>query len=366
MVATAARYARTHPGVEIVWEKRPLQAFFDEPLEELAARYDLIVIDHPHVGHAANTGCLVPINAAAPQRRRDLDVLAQQTIGQTHASFEYLGQQWALAIDAAAQVAVHRPDLLGEPPHHWRDVMILAQQTRVLWPLKPIDALLSFMSLCANMGAPCRTDGKAGAPLVSRADAVTVLKMMQALANLVPPECFDMGPSDIYDWLAMAENTHYVYSPLGFGYANYARTGFRPRRLRFADIAECRQDVGPRGSALGGAGIAVSARTRCRELALDYAFWLASASCQKGPYYEAGGQPSSTLAWEDPALNGATLEFFRATRTTLDKATLRPRYNGYLTFQNEGGSIIHSFLRNRTDPNPAASALEAAYLRSLR
>ena len=53
LVATAQRFAEIHMGVEIVWQKRLLQAFGDQPLEQLAPQFDLLVIDHPFVGYAA-------------------------------------------------------------------------------------------------------------------------------------------------------------------------------------------------------------------------------------------------------------------------------------------------------------------------
>jgi hypothetical protein len=56
MVATSAAYAAAHPGVTITWEKRSLQAFADRPISEMAETYDLMVIDHPHVGEVAKAG----------------------------------------------------------------------------------------------------------------------------------------------------------------------------------------------------------------------------------------------------------------------------------------------------------------------
>jgi multiple sugar transport system substrate-binding protein len=47
MVATAQRYSDLHSGVTITWEERSLQEFADQPLDQLAERYDLLVIDHP-------------------------------------------------------------------------------------------------------------------------------------------------------------------------------------------------------------------------------------------------------------------------------------------------------------------------------
>ena len=36
MVATAQRFSELNPNVDITWEKRSLQAFADEPINELA------------------------------------------------------------------------------------------------------------------------------------------------------------------------------------------------------------------------------------------------------------------------------------------------------------------------------------------
>lgn len=56
MVATSEQFARDHLGVTISWEKRSLQAFADRPIDEMAGSYDLMVIDHPHVGEVARNG----------------------------------------------------------------------------------------------------------------------------------------------------------------------------------------------------------------------------------------------------------------------------------------------------------------------
>src|SRR3954463_10205382 len=58
-VATAREYERTHPGVRIVWEHRSLQEFANGPVDNLAARYDLLVVDHPHMGAVARSGDLL-------------------------------------------------------------------------------------------------------------------------------------------------------------------------------------------------------------------------------------------------------------------------------------------------------------------
>jgi len=65
MVATSDAYMATHPGVEISWEKRSLQAFADRPIADMAADYDLMVIDHPHVGEVAESGQLLALDRPA-------------------------------------------------------------------------------------------------------------------------------------------------------------------------------------------------------------------------------------------------------------------------------------------------------------
>ena len=62
MVATANLFQKKNPEVEIKWDKRPLQAFADRPIEEMAFDYDLMVIDHPHVGEASRKNLIFELN----------------------------------------------------------------------------------------------------------------------------------------------------------------------------------------------------------------------------------------------------------------------------------------------------------------
>ncbi|GMV97514.1 MAG: hypothetical protein AMXMBFR83_18720 [Phycisphaerae bacterium] len=50
----------------------------------------------------------------------------------------------------------------------------------------------------------------------------------------------------------------------------------------------------------------------------------------------------------------------------MDRSWLRPRYDGYLTFQDEGGTILNDFLRGRRTDRQTIERLEAAYQKSLR
>jgi multiple sugar transport system substrate-binding protein len=175
-----------------------------------------------------------------------------------------------------------------------------------------------------------------------------------------------MNPIQVYERLSAADNRQFSYCPLGYGYTNYSRANFRPHRLKFTNIVETIPNAGPRGSTIGGTGIAVSSRSKQIETAVDYAFWIASADCQRGLYFDAGGQPGNAAAWDDDHCNAAALDFFRGTRRTFDSSYVRPRYDGYLDFQDTGGTIVNDFLRGRNSLHESADALEAAYQRSLR
>jgi multiple sugar transport system substrate-binding protein len=358
MVATARVYEDAHPGTRISWEKRSLQAFEHFPIEQLADEYDLIVIDHPHIGVVAREGYLVALDELGPDGA--LETLAAQSIGRSHESYQYGGHQWALAIDAAAQVSAYRPDLSSEIPRRWSEVVDLAKTGRVLWPLTPVHALMAFFTLAANRGTPCAEDAN---QLISTADGRAVLEALGAVGKYIPPECLSMDPIEALDLMSTSDS--YVYCPLVYGYSNYARDGFRERVIKFANIPSLGGDR-PCGSTLGGTGIAVSAKSGMIEEAINYAFWIASADCQKGLYFEAGGQPANIEAWNDDTVNKASQNFFRDTQETLQQAWLRPRYDGYLSFQEEGGNIVNAFLANRTDVEETLKRLEGAYQDSVQ
>ena len=98
-------------GVEVLWEARSLEAFGDQPLEDVADQYDLIVIDHPFCGRAERTGCLTPLDTLLDAQT--LADLSAGAVGPSHASYFHGGHQWGLATDAACQVAAVRDELLG-------------------------------------------------------------------------------------------------------------------------------------------------------------------------------------------------------------------------------------------------------------
>ena len=337
MIACSAIW-KEKTGVEIIWDKRSLQDFESYPVEDLARAYDLIVIDHPHVGQITGEGCLAPLDVVGREAERA--AFAAGSVGKSYSSYEWQGRQWAFPIDAATQVQAWRPDLLPAAPATWGEVLDLARQGRVLLPLRAPHSLMTFFTLAGNLGTPCASDGSGD--LIERQAGRVVFELIREMAALVDPVCLDMDPIAVSERMAAADS-RIVCAPLIYGYVNYAVPGFRPKRLGFADIAAA-GSIGPVGSALGGTGIAVSAFSAVKDEAIDFAYWIASGDTQRGPYAAAGGQPGHAAAWQDGAVNAATGDFYRATWRTLEGAWLRPRHDGYMGFQQTASDRINEGL----------------------
>lgn len=334
MVA-CARLWQEKTGVAVHWEKRSLQDFETYPVEELARTYDLIVIDHPHVGQITRENCLVPLDV--PEKAAEARALRVGSVGSSFSSYAWKGRQWALPIDAATQVQAYRPDLLeAAPPSRWEEVLALARRGQVLLPLRPPHSLMSFYTLAGNHGTPCAVDGD---QLIPPHQGLVAFEALRTLVGLVPERCFEMDPIAVLEAMAVAGSSH-VCAPLIYGYVSYAMAGFRESPIHFCNIPSA-SDKGPVGSALGGTGIAVSAFSASVRDAVDFAYWIASGDVQRSAYAGAGGQPGHAAAWEDERVNAATAHFYRATRATLDAAWVRPRHDGYMAFQQAASETIN-------------------------
>jgi multiple sugar transport system substrate-binding protein len=327
LVACSDQIARER-GIRVDWDARSLEAFEAFPLDQLAAEYDLMIIDHPHVGMAAASGCLSPFDSSIAS------ALNGSTVGASHESYFWEGKQWALAIDAAAQVAAWKG--VDVVPQTWAEVVALARRGVVRWPLAPVHALMSFFTRCASAGVSW-SDPAGGA---------RVLVELRELAGLVPVRCFDQNPIAVYEEMVASKSPTYV--PMTYGYVTYAG------RCEFGNLVD-----DARGSTLGGTGIAVSAKSANADAAAWVATRIASADMQKGTYAAAGGQPAHVAAWENDAVNARTVGFFRHTRLTLDRVFLRPRFDGYIAFQADAGQIVASALRGRMKAEQAMEQIGA-------
>ncbi len=352
MVATAKAWAEK-TGVRIEWDKRSLQDFESFPVEELARQYDMIVIDHPHVGQVVDEGCLAPIDV--PGREAERAALAAASVGQSWASYSYAGHQWAFPIDAATQVMAYRADLI-DAPQSWDDVVAQAKAGQVVFPLLPPHSMMSFFTLTANLGHPCAIEN---GPLVDAATGIRAIEMLAEVAGHLDPTDFSMDPIAASEAMARPD-AKVALMPLGYGYVSYAVPGFRPHQLRFADIPL----PDAKGSALGGTGIAVSAFSRNQAAAIDYAYWVASSEVQRSLYAGSGGQPGHAAAWEDDGVNAAAGNFYRDTRKTLEGAYVRPRHNGYMAFQDAASKRLTAGLVAREAPATILADLDRLFRES--
>lgn len=354
MVATAQRFWEEH-GVEVTWQKRSLHDFGEFPLQKLVDRFDLLIIDHPFSGYAAGHPILEPLEKWLPEVY--LADQATNSVGRSHASYNYGGHQWALATDAATPVASYRPDLLDkyqlELPNTWAELLELAKTGRVAVPNTPLDALMNFYFLCASSDEHYLYKEI----FVSEELGLWALEQLRELLSYCSAECLGRNPIKTYDALAMSDD--YVYCPLAYGYSNYGRRGYASNRLKFSNLVTVKGKVGR--SVLGGTGIAISSYCQHKEVAAQYAQYVNDASTQRTLYVENGGQPGHRSAWTSDYANELTNDFFRDTLDTLDAAYLRPRYDGYLHFQDNAAPIVHHYVNNGGDPNQTLKTMQVLF-----
>jgi multiple sugar transport system substrate-binding protein len=185
--------------------------------------------------------------------------------------------------------------------------------------------------------------------------------VLRELVGLCAPACLDRNPIAIYEALVGGDDL--VYCPFAYGYSNYARPEYTTRPLRFGGLA--RMNGRSLRSTLGGTGLAISARCRDVGLALEYVQFVAGPDCQRGMYGMTGGQPGHRQAWLDPLLNRACGNFFLDTLPTLDDAYVRPRYPGYIPFQDRAGPVVHRYLREGGDARAVLNEIDVLYRHSM-
>jgi multiple sugar transport system substrate-binding protein len=318
-------------GDRVVWDRRSLYSFGEGDLGDYAARYDLVIYDHPFVGEAALKGWLLDLKPLLGPQAAEFDA---DSVGSSWRSYHFAGGVWALPIDTAAQTGAWRPDLLAKAdeaiPETLEDVLDLGQRLRlrgmsVGWPAIPTDMLCTYFSIVASLGGdPARSEG----PFVPAVLSGAAIAWLRRLLSIVHPASTGWNPIRCLDHMEATDEIAYV--PWLFNYVTYAARG----SIRFGAAPRLEPDR-PARTLLGGAGIGVSASSPNPGAAFAYALHLSRPAFQAGPYVDNGGQPGSRTAWTSDHANAATNGFFRDTLPVLDAAWLRPTLPGFLPLFHE-------------------------------
>ncbi len=347
-------------GLRIEWEKQPLEGFESHPIADLCDRYDLVVIDHPHVGEAVAGDCLQSLESVFGDDA--VRVLGADSIGPSLSSYHYAGRHWALPLDAATQVTALRTDLLDEPaPPTWDAVLDLSRRTgKVALSLAGPHAALSFLSIAAAYGEPpAEVDPD---KLVSTEIGQQVYELMAELAACGPLSVRAKNPIGILGH--MAEDNDVALCPLVYGYVNYSAPK-QGRKVTFAN-APRRTPGGRPGSTLGGTGIGISRRCQVTPDLKDHLLWLMSRKTQSGFIPDHEGQPSRRDAWHDAGVNARWGDFYKNTAETLEAAYVRPRHNGYIAFQSKASALLRDAFETRANAAGVLGKLQDLYQQSRR
>ncbi|TCR72255.1 extracellular solute-binding protein [Rhizobium sp. BK376] len=355
-LAAASRLpALAESGLSITWEKQPLEGFESHPIADLCSRYDLVVLDHPHVGEAVAGDCLLPLEDVF-----GADVITQlekNSIGPSLASYRFAGAHWALPLDAATQVMACRSDLLeGTVPVTWEEVASLSASTgKVALSLAGPHAILSFLSIASAFGEPpAEADPDI---LVSAATGRAVYDLMVDLAGRSLSSVREKNPIGILGHMATHDDV--ILCPLIYGYVNYAAPE-RGQPIAFYNAPRRTVDGRP-GSTLGGTGIGISRRCSVTPALKEHLLGLMDAEAQIRFIPGHEGQPSRRAAWHDAGVNARWGGFYGNTAETLEAAYVRPRHNGYIAFQTKASALLRRSFDEKADAEGVIEALQKLY-----
>jgi multiple sugar transport system substrate-binding protein len=329
--------AFSHPEVEVEWERQPLSGFESTPLVELAGRYDLLVIDHPGLGAAVAAGAVLPVEDVFSTD--DLALWESQAVQPTWESYQLDGRGWALPLDAATQACVYRPDRVSSPPASWSDV--LGMSGVVLCVAGP-HAGLMLLGLAGD---------RTGHQLLVRKRAVEALELLRAVWKQSDQTAAD--PIGVHKLLVADEA---VCCPLVYSYASYAHT------LAWSAAPRLRPDDQVGNGTLGGTGLAVTPRAYSKLLAVTkYVRGLLDVETQLDVVSAVGGQSATGAVWESEAVDRAWNGHYSATLGTVRTSYIRPRFDGWIGFQDGLSERVRELLGDDNDPGAAVDRIEDDY-----
>jgi multiple sugar transport system substrate-binding protein len=361
LMAAARLLDAARDGISISWDTHSLEGFEAHPIGDLCARYDLVVLDHPHVGEAVAAGCLQPLESLfAPS---EIVALERDTIGPCLSSYRLEGLHWGLPLDAATQVLAYRADLLtGPPPVTWDDVIVWPEREPIALSLAGPHAALSFQSIVAALSH--LDDASDPEQFVTTQVGLAALDLLARLAARSPRVVRQLNPIDILNHMATHDDV--ALCPLIYGYVNYAvvGAGAQPTHaLAFANAPRATPGGRP-GSTLGGTGIGISTRCVVTPELLTHLRWLMSADAQTRFIPAHDGQPSRRSAWLDDSVNSRWGSFYRNTAETLERAHVRPRHNHAIAFQASAAAFLREELENKREHRAILAGLQSLFASS--
>ena len=171
---------------------------------------------------------------------------------------------------------------------------------------------------------------------------------------------FELNPIGVAELMTSSDN--YWYCPFAYCYSNYSRVGFAENILLYADMVQVNHI--PLRSTIGGTGLAVSAFSKHKDMAIRFAASIVSPICQSTLYVENGGQPGHKAAWTSRKNNLLCNNFFDILLPVMENGFIRPRYNGYLYFQDHAGNPIQHYLLHGGNPENVLKEINYLYNKS--
>ncbi|GAA2179740.1 extracellular solute-binding protein [Brooklawnia cerclae] len=328
------------PGL-ITWHTHSLEGFESKPVSELASAYDLLMIDHPHVGEASAQRALLPMDELIdPETLRRL---REDAVGASFDSYVLDGHVWALPVDAACQVAALAPGRMDPRelrawalrPPSWQVLADECQRPsgRMSLPLAGPHALLAWASVCRSRGVPLVDARGYVAP---ESLGVECLELLARVVSCCDAEALSDNPIGLLDRVARG---YLDYCPAVFGYVTYACQN----DVVFLDAPRW-SDLSCSGSTLGGVGVAISSRVTDPSALVDYVLWLTSEAAQRTFLPDHGGQPMRESAWGDERVNDLSNDFYSGTLRTCRSAWVRPRWAGFSPVQERASAEVRAYL----------------------
>lgn len=356
-LAAAARDIAPGQGLAISWDKQPLEGFESHPIADLCARYDLVVLDHPHIGEAVASDCLQPLEAVFSAAT--LAEIAGATIGPCLSSYRYAGRHWALPLDSASQVMAYRADL-ARAVVTWDDILVASRDGGVGVTLAGPHAVLTLLSIATSLGdAPAEDEPRR---LLRDDTGAAAYELLAELASRSPISIAALNPIGILGHMATHDDVRLV--PLIYGYVNYARPAAGAKAVAFANTPRGSVD-GRMGTVLGGTGIGISKRCEVTPELIAHLGWLLGAEAQLGFIPDHDGQPSRRAAWQDGKVNADWPNFYAPTQATLETAYVRPRYAGYIAWQTASSAYVRECLASRRPAREVVEHLNRTHLQAI-